>query len=212
MYLIFDTETTGLPRDFNAPITDTDNWPRCIQIAWQLHDDMGQLVEAKDYLVKPDGFDIPYQSEKIHGISTDLALEQGESLAFVLEEFNNQLVANSAKTIERFLAIQAMGSQSARQDIKQLKSLIQQAPATDAEVLKQGLDILEHQDLRQEFARLSQPVGAIFGRLDALVPYKAIEKMQQLRPQLDIAVLDKASHAPFISHKEEFIAALKSML
>ena len=91
MYLIFDTETTGLPRDFKAPITDTDNWPRCIQIAWQLHDNMGQLVEAKDYLVKPDGFDIPYQSEKIHGISTDLALEQGESLGFVLEEFNKVL-------------------------------------------------------------------------------------------------------------------------
>jgi len=91
MYLIFDTETTGLPRDFKAPITDTDNWPRCIQIAWQLHDDMGRLVEAKDYLVKPEGFDIPFQAEKIHGISTDLALEQGESLAFVLEEFNKVL-------------------------------------------------------------------------------------------------------------------------
>ena len=38
MYLIFDTETTGLPKRFDAPITDTDNWPRCIQIAWQLHD------------------------------------------------------------------------------------------------------------------------------------------------------------------------------
>ncbi len=91
MYLIFDTETTGLPRDFKAPITDTDNWPRCIQIAWQLHDDMGRLIEAKDYLVKPEGFDIPFQAEKIHGISTDLALEQGESLAFVLDEFNKVL-------------------------------------------------------------------------------------------------------------------------
>jgi DNA polymerase-3 subunit alpha len=40
MYLIFDTETTGLPKRWDAPITDTDNWPRCIQIAWQLHDDM----------------------------------------------------------------------------------------------------------------------------------------------------------------------------
>ncbi len=91
MYLIFDTETTGLPRNFKAPITDTDNWPRCIQIAWQLHDDMGRLVEAKDYLVKPEGFDIPFQAEKIHGISTDLAIEQGESLEFVLREFNKVL-------------------------------------------------------------------------------------------------------------------------
>ena len=56
MYLIFDTETTGLPRNWNAPITDTDNWPRCIQIAWQLHDELGNLIEHQDYLVKPETF------------------------------------------------------------------------------------------------------------------------------------------------------------
>lgn len=88
MYLIFDTETTGLPRSWAAPITDTDNWPRCIQIAWQLHDAMGNLVEHQDYLVKPDGFNIPYDAERIHGISTELAEEQGVSLSEVLEKFN----------------------------------------------------------------------------------------------------------------------------
>ena len=44
MYLIFDTETTGLPKSWNAPITNTDNWPRCVQIAWQLHDEMGNVL------------------------------------------------------------------------------------------------------------------------------------------------------------------------
>ena len=88
MYLIFDTETTGLPRNYNAPITDTDNWPRCIQIAWQLHDEMGRLIEHQDYLVKPEGFNIPYDAERIHGISTELAAEQGIGLAEVLEKFN----------------------------------------------------------------------------------------------------------------------------
>ncbi len=88
MYLIFDTETTGLPRNFNAPITDTDNWPRCIQIAWQLHDEMGLMIEHQDYLVKPEGFNIPYDAERIHGISTELAEEQGIQLAEVLEKFN----------------------------------------------------------------------------------------------------------------------------
>ncbi len=91
MYLIFDTETTGLPRNFNAPITDTDNWPRCIQIAWQLHDELGNLVEHQDYLVKPEGFNIPYDAERIHGISTDLAEEQGIALAEVLVKFNEAL-------------------------------------------------------------------------------------------------------------------------
>ncbi len=88
MYLIFDTETTGLPKRWDAPITDTDNWPRCIQIAWQLHDDMGQLIENQDYIIKPDGFNIPYDAERIHGISTELAHEQGVDLREVLEKFN----------------------------------------------------------------------------------------------------------------------------
>ncbi len=91
MYLIFDTETTGLPKRWDAPITDTDNWPRCIQIAWQLHDAMGNCIEHQDYLVKPEGFNIPYDAEKIHGISTELAQEQGVPLTEVLEKFNRAL-------------------------------------------------------------------------------------------------------------------------
>lgn len=88
MYLIFDTETTGLPKRWDAPLTDTDNWPRCIQIAWQLHDEMGNLVEHQDYLVQPDGFNIPYDAERIHGISTELAQQKGVPLSEVLEKFN----------------------------------------------------------------------------------------------------------------------------
>ena len=87
MFLIFDTETTGLPKNWSAPITDSDNWPRCIQLAWQLHDANGALVEHKDFIIKPDGFDIPYESEQIHGISTALAQDQGVSLATVFDNF-----------------------------------------------------------------------------------------------------------------------------
>ncbi|SDQ22735.1 DNA polymerase III subunit alpha [Flagellimonas zhangzhouensis] len=92
MYLIFDTETTGLPKRWDAPITDTDNWPRCVQIAWQLHDEMGNLVEHQDFLVRPEGFNVPYEAEQIHGISTALAEQEGKSLEFVLEAFNKALI------------------------------------------------------------------------------------------------------------------------
>ncbi|KGL58785.1 DNA polymerase III subunit alpha [Polaribacter sp. Hel1_85] len=91
MYLIFDTETTGLPKSWNAPITDTDNWPRCIQIAWQLHDEMGNVLEHNNFLIKPDNFNIPYDAERIHGISTELAAEQGISLNECLTLFNEVL-------------------------------------------------------------------------------------------------------------------------
>ncbi len=91
MYLIFDTETTGLPKKWAAPISDTDNWPRCVQIAWQLHDEMGNLLEHQDYLIQPDGFNIPYDAERIHGISTELAQQQGVSLSEMLDKFNTTL-------------------------------------------------------------------------------------------------------------------------
>ena len=88
MYLIFDTETTGLPKRWDAPITDTGNWPRCVQIAWQLHDGMGKLIEHQDYLIQPEGYNIPYDAERIHGISTELAQADGISLSEVLKKFN----------------------------------------------------------------------------------------------------------------------------
>ena len=91
MYLIFDTETTGLPQNWKAPLTDFTNWPRCVQLAWQIHDKTGDLVEVKNYLIKPDGFDIPYNAEKIHGISTELALKKGVSLIDVLIEFTGDV-------------------------------------------------------------------------------------------------------------------------
>ncbi len=87
MYLIFDTETTGLPKNFNAPLTDSDNWPRMVQIAWQLHDEDGNLVENEDYIIKPEGFDIPYNAFRIHGISTKKAMAEGIALEEVLSKF-----------------------------------------------------------------------------------------------------------------------------
>ena len=91
MYLIFDTETTGLPKRWKAPLTDSENWPRCIQIAWQIHDIKGALIRHEDYLIFPDGFTIPFDSEKIHGISTALAENQGTPLAEVLNKFHTAL-------------------------------------------------------------------------------------------------------------------------
>ena len=91
MFLVFDTETTGLPKRWNAPISDHENWPRCVQIAWQLHDDFGVCIEHKDYIVSPEGFDIPYESEQIHGISTALATKEGSAINSILADFTAAL-------------------------------------------------------------------------------------------------------------------------
>lgn len=64
MFLIFDTETTGLPRNWNAPLTDFDNWPRVVQLAWQIHDADGVLIEVANHIIKPEGFTIPFMRRK----------------------------------------------------------------------------------------------------------------------------------------------------
>jgi DNA polymerase-3 subunit alpha len=91
MFLIFDTETTGLPKRDNAPISEVDNWPRVVQLAWQLHSETGELLEHQNMMIRPDGFEIPYSAEKVHGISTKMALENGLPLETVLQHFNDAL-------------------------------------------------------------------------------------------------------------------------
>ncbi|MGB1031787.1 MAG: DNA polymerase III subunit alpha, partial [Flavobacteriales bacterium] len=91
MFLIYDTETTGLPRDWKAPITDSDNWPRLVQLAWQLHDGSGKLIHRGNLIVKPDGFTIPYNAAKVHGITTERAEQDGVELSEVIAQFNDDL-------------------------------------------------------------------------------------------------------------------------
>ena len=87
MFLIFDTETTGFALDFQADVRDTEKWPRIVQLAWQLHDETGKLLSARNFIVRPDGFTIPYNAVKIHGITTERAEKEGRDLAEVLAAF-----------------------------------------------------------------------------------------------------------------------------
>lgn len=88
MYLFFDTETTGLPRNWKAPVTDLNNWPRMIQVAWILCDKSGYQIESNDFIIKPENFKIPQDASRLHGISTEKAIYEGEKLVVVLNKFN----------------------------------------------------------------------------------------------------------------------------
>ncbi len=72
-------------------MSDLDNWPRLVQLAWQLHDEKGRLLSNKNYIIRPEGFTIPYNSEKVHGISTKRALEEGHPLQEILQIFREDV-------------------------------------------------------------------------------------------------------------------------
>ena len=89
MYLFFKVETTGLPINYQAPVSDTNNWPRLVKLCWTLSDETGWRIDSKSIIIKPIGYTIPMGSVAIHGITTEQALEEGGDLVEVLHQFNN---------------------------------------------------------------------------------------------------------------------------
>jgi DNA polymerase-3 subunit alpha len=85
--LVFDTETTGLPKDRNVPAKNLpNNWPHIVSISWVvLEDDV--IVSSNSYIVKPKDWMIPQDSEKIHGISNFKAHARGHDLESVIQKF-----------------------------------------------------------------------------------------------------------------------------
>ncbi len=90
-YLFFDTETTGLPKNWKAPVTDVNNWPRMIQIAWILCDDDVNIIDADDLIILPENFEIPMAAATVHGITTKRATIEGVPLVDALNKFNELL-------------------------------------------------------------------------------------------------------------------------
>ncbi|QUJ67329.1 pimeloyl-ACP methyl ester esterase BioH [Photobacterium sp. GJ3] len=130
----------------------------------------------------------------------------------VLRDFQQQLRDDFALTVERFMALQAMGSPTARQDIKLLKQAVLSRPQPTPSALTAGLEMLADVDLREALSRIRQPWLRMYGRLDGLVPAKVAADMDQLAPDSHKMVFTKASHAPFISHPEDFLHTLKAFM
>ncbi|WP_039031504.1 pimeloyl-ACP methyl ester esterase BioH [Leclercia adecarboxylata] len=129
----------------------------------------------------------------------------------VLAGFQQQLSDDFQRTVERFLALQTMGTESARQDARLLKSTVLALPMPEVNVLNGGLEILKTADLREPLAALSLPHLRIYGYLDGLVPRKIVPLLDAQWPQSEALILSKAAHAPFISHPTEFCAALMAL-
>lgn len=90
-HLIFDVETTGLPKNWKAPVSDLQNWPRIIQLGWLLFNDSEKLILSEAYIIKPDGFTIPKASINVHGISQQKAENHGVEGSLVFNRISDLL-------------------------------------------------------------------------------------------------------------------------
>jgi len=130
----------------------------------------------------------------------------------VLKSFHQQLAQDTAKTISGFLKIQAMGSPHIRQDLKLITQLVMAHNLPNQQTLSKSLDLLSHCDLRKTLPDIKQPFLRLYGQNDSLVPKAAIEQITLLAPDSDKYLFEHASHAPFISHLNEFHQVLTHWL
>lgn len=84
--VIFDTETTGLPKTREAAWKGPNNWPHIVSISWIVIEN--DVITKENYaVIKPIDWVIPEESTKIHGIAHTYAMEGGETLSNVMDRF-----------------------------------------------------------------------------------------------------------------------------
>jgi pimeloyl-[acyl-carrier protein] methyl ester esterase len=199
-----------LPAPYNlqtVAITVAENLPtNCVLIGWSLGGLVAQQI-ANIYPEKLKQLVLICSSPKFSKSSEWPGIEPK-----VLDFFTQQLELDFSKTLERFLAIQAMGSADARQDARIIKQAVQKYPPSSSVALAAGLDMLQNIDLREQFKTLSIPCQMFLGQLDTLVPVDVALLVQQLYSKVTIEIIVKGSHAPFISSTESFAKLLVKAL
>ena len=100
--LFFDTETTGLPKNYNAPISDAQNWPRMVQLAFVEYYEDGTLAAKHNYIIKPEGYTIPIQTSNIHRITTERANTEGQDLRQILAIFDTAMQESAMLVAHNF--------------------------------------------------------------------------------------------------------------
>lgn len=132
--------------------------------------------------------------------------------AETFREFALQVSVDYQSTLLRFLTLQCQGAGNARSIIKQLRSSFTARPVPDVTALQDALHLLLENDLRPEVTLLRQPTLLVHGDRDTLAPLQAAHWMAQHLPSAALRVIAGASHAPFLSHGEQFAAALLQFL
>ena len=135
---------------------------------------------------------------------------QGSDGALV-RQLATDLETDYHATLERFLALEAMGSADPRAELRRLRDAVFAHGEPDLRVLQEGIAVLEQTDWRDALATLDVPNTWIAGRRDRLVHPEAM-RWSATRAQGDFHEIAHAGHAPFLGHAGAVADALRPLL
>ncbi len=132
--------------------------------------------------------------------------------AHVFAQFADELDQAYEATLKRFLALQVQGDPQSRAALTVLRQQLFARGRPDTSVLRAGLRLLVDSDVRPWIPHLAMPTLVVQGGYDQLVPACAGQWLAKHLPNANLALLPKATHAPFLSHEGEFDTLLRSFL
>lgn len=115
-------------------------------------------------------------------------------------------------TVKNFLSLQVLGDEQAFSLLRELRGKAYSHGEPTASSLANGLKILHDTDLRPQLRDIVSPLLAIAGSRDRLAPPAAAQALADLVPQGRSVTIAKAAHAPFISHRDEFLDVVLDFL
>ena len=131
--------------------------------------------------------------------------------AEIFDQFASNLAKDQERTIRRFLALQVKGLPDAMSVVRQLQKSIEARGAASKQALISGLDMLLETDMRHVLRSIDIPIHWLLGAKDGLVPASLAAVLSQEYHQPHVILNADASHAPFISHREDFLRQLVSI-
>jgi pimeloyl-[acyl-carrier protein] methyl ester esterase len=208
-----DLPGQGYSRDSNLPLDPSlcaaaiaEATPPAIWLGWSL----GGLFALTAALEKPE------QVKGLAMVCSSPRFVRADDWPYgvdpaVFSDFGASLDQDYRRTLERFLALEAMGSEHARDEIRRLKEEVFSRGEPDKRVLREGLALLDGADMRARVGELTQPSAWIAGRRDRLVSWQA---MAWAATQCggDFACIEHAGHAPFLGFADDVVAALQPLL
>lgn len=126
--------------------------------------------------------------------------------------FAQQVGKDWRGAVQDFLSLQVRGDGQPLDTLRELKRVVFQHGEPSPAALAAGLEILRTADLRDELARVRAATLVISGRHDRLTPPGAGEAIAAAIAGARHLCIERAAHAPFISHREQFVAEVDAFL
>ena len=129
--------------------------------------------------------------------------------AEVFAQFGRDLAQDYRGTLERFLALDTIGSEHARSELRTLKQALVARGEPTPRALQEGLELLRRGDLRRALAALDKPSLWLAGQRDRLVPTAGMHAAAALSPRALAHTVAGGGHAPFLGHADEVAGQLE---